>query len=167
MQRINTQINKISNYFSQSDLYVFKIQDAICSGDALALKESLTFLLKSSTSFFDTAKESFYHGFVLGLLAIMCDGYRLSSNKESGKGRYDICLIPLSNKMPGVLIELKTKSDCSPIELKDVALEAINQIDEKEYDSELKNLGVTKILKYGLAFSGKNVEIEMKEESNS
>ena len=72
-------------------------------------------------------------------------GHRLCSNKESGNGGYDICLIPLSNKMPGILIELKAKKDCSSIELKEVAIEAINQIDEKEYDSELKNLGVTKI----------------------
>ena len=135
------------------------VQEAVYTGNAGALKERLSTLLKTSISFYDTAKESFYHGLMLGLLAMTDDKYQESSNDESGDGRYDICLTPKQANLPGVIIELKAAKKCSSEELKQLADRALQQIEEKHYDAQLRQAGVTEIIKYGVAFSGKNVEI--------
>lgn len=135
------------------------VQEAVYTGNAGALKERLNTLLKTSVSFYDTAQESFYHGLMLGLLAMTDDKYQESSNDESGDGRYDICLTPKQANLPGVIIELKAAKKCSSEELKQLADRALQQIEEKHYDAQLRQAGVTEIIKYGVAFSGKNVEI--------
>ena len=112
-------------------------------------------------SFYDTAGENFYHGLMLGLLAMTDSRYKISSNGESGDGRYDICLIPQQKNLPGIIIELKAEKKCSASELKKLAADAIRQINDKQYDTQLLQTGVTNIIKYGVAFSGKNTEITM------
>lgn len=79
--------------------------------------------------------------------------------KESGNGRYDIQLNPTENKLPGIIIELKSAKNCSEEELKELATTALKQINDKKYDTELKSAGVKNIIKYGVAFSGKNVAV--------
>ena len=85
--------------------------------------------------------------------------YLVTSNRESGEGRYDICLQPKRSHLPGILIELKAGKDCSAEELKELAQIALQQIEEKQYDVELRSNGIQTILKYGVAFSGKKVEV--------
>lgn len=115
-------------------------------------------LLTQSVSSFDAAGENFYYGFMLGLCALF-GGTFFSSNKESGDGRYDIQLKPVNKNLPGILIELKAEKDCSGEQLKKLSEIALKQIIDKKYDTEMTSEGIKTIYKYGVAFSGKNVEI--------
>ncbi len=134
------------------------IQEAIFSGDHLRLKTLIQTLLMQSVSSYDTAGENFYHGFMLGLCALL-GGSFLTSNRESGDGRYDIQLKPVNKNLPGILIELKAEKNATSEQLKALSQTALNQIMVKKYDTELKAAGIETIYKYGVAFSGKNVEI--------
>lgn len=134
------------------------IQEAIFSGDNIRLKKLIEKLLLQSVSSFDTAGENFYHGFMLGLCALLGE-YFVSSNKESGNGRYDIQLKPTRKGLPGILIELKAEKKCSDDQLRKLSESALQQIIDKNYDTELKVAGINNIYKYGVAFSGKKVEI--------
>lgn len=137
---------------------VISVQEALYSADSNMLKKSLETLLLQSASCFDTIGENFYHGFMLGLCAAL-EPYKRDSNKESGKGHYDIQLRPLVKNLPGIIIELKSAKNCSEGELKELATTALKQINDKKYDMELKSSGVNNIIKYGVAFSGKNVAV--------
>jgi hypothetical protein len=95
---------------------------------------------------------------MLGLCALL-GGAFVSSNRESGDGRYDIQLKPKAPHLPGILIELKAAKGCSTEELKKLSQKALEQIREKKYETELQAVGITDIIRYGVAFSGKNVEI--------
>lgn len=134
------------------------IQEAIFSGDNEKLKTMLQTLITQSVSSFDAAGENFYHGFMLGLCALL-GGSFISSNKESGDGRYDIQLKPVKKNLPGILIELKSEKNCSGEQLKKLSETALQQIIDKKYDTEMTTEGIKTIYKYGVAFSGKNVEI--------
>lgn len=134
------------------------IQEAIFSGDNEKLKDLIQTLLIGSVSAFDVAGENFYHGFMLGLCALL-GGSFVSSNRESGDGRYDIQLKPTKKNLPGILIELKTEKNCTTEQLKKLSEKALEQIIDKKYDTELVAAGVQNIYKYGVAFSGKMVEI--------
>lgn len=135
------------------------IQVALYSGNRDKLKAGLERLLLQSVSYYDAAKESFYHGLVLGLCAIMDNRYEITSNRESGDGRFDICLRPRSLQLPGVLIELKASDNRDG--LKELAKDAVNQIERKRYSAVLEEAGVSSVLKYGVAFCGKYVEVEL------
>lgn len=134
------------------------IQEAIFSGDNGKLKTAVQTLLTQSVSSFDTAGENFYHGFILGLCALL-GGSFVSSNKESGDGRYDIQLKPNKKNLPGILIVLKAEKNCTEAELKKLSETALKQINDKKYDTELISDGIKTIYKYGVAFSGKKVEV--------
>lgn len=134
------------------------IQEAIFSGDRNKLQKQIQTLLTQSVSSFDTAGENFYHGFMLGLCALL-GGSFISSNRESGDGRYDIQLKPMNKNLPGILIELKAEKDCTEEQLKKLSETTLQQIINKKYDTELVAAGVETIYKYGVAFSGKKVEI--------
>ena len=136
------------------------IQEAIFSGDKQKLQKLIQTLLTQSVSFFDGAGENFYHGFMLGLCALL-GGSFVSSNKESGDGRYDIQLKPTRKNLPGILIELKAEKSCTEDQLKTLSQTALQQIISKKYDAELTAAGIETIYKYGVAFSGKKVEIAM------
>lgn len=143
------------------------IQEAIWANNGKQLKALLEKLLRESVSFHDTAKEIFYHGLVLGLCAIFSDHYCVTSNSEAGDGRYDIQLMPKEANRPGFLFELKAEKDCSGSKLKELAQIALQQIEDNHYDAEMQSRGVRTIIKYGVAFSGKSVEIASSEESFS
>ena len=132
---------------------------ALCSGNSEKLKVSLEKLLLQSVSYYDVAKESFYHGFVLGLCAVMDNRYEITSNREAGDGRFDICLKPRDSHLPGILIELKAASNQNG--LKELAKDAVRQIHNKRYSVVLEEAGVTSVLKYEVAFFGKFVEVEL------
>ena len=99
---------------------------------------------------------------ILGLIALTDNNYKIRSNRESGDGRYDICMIPRDEKYPGIIMELKAENGLNETELDILSSEALNQIDTKRYDMELRNDGVKNILKLGIAFSGKKVKIKTK-----
>lgn len=135
------------------------IQEALYSNDVKRLQKEMSRLLLQSVSCYDTAGENFYHGFVLGLCAIMENRYHISSNGESGEGRFDIQLFPRSENMPGILIELKAVKNLSGDKLKQLSASALAQIEDRRYDTEMTSKGIKTIFKYGVAFSGKQVEI--------
>lgn len=155
-------LQKLEYIIPQSS--VISVQEALYSADSDMLKKRLETLLLQSASCFDTVGENFYHGFLLGLCAAL-EPYKSTSNKESGNGRYDIQLNPTEKKLPGIIIELKAAKNCSEEELKELAITALKQINDKKYDTELKSAGVKNIIKYGVAFSGKNVAV-VSESSN-
>ena len=150
-------LQKLNNIVPQAT--AISIQEAIYSGDTAALQKNLGTLLMQSVSSYDTIGENFYHGLVLGLCATLDNRFYITSNRESGEGRYDICLCPKDGKLPGILIELKAAKDCSEDELKELSEKALAQIDSRKYETELTVKGVRNILKYGVAFSGKRVQI--------
>lgn len=128
-----------------------------CFKEKLSLQESIN--MNKSISFYDGGSERFYHGLILGLIALMDNQYTIKSNRESGDGRYDICLFPKEPKYPGIIMEFKWKSNLDIDTLDALAKDALLQIDEKRYDSEMAEIGITDILKLGIAFSGKKVKI--------
>ena len=151
-------LNKLTNIIPQASSVA--IQEAIYVGDIEKLKKHLHKFLMQTVSNFDTSGENFYHGLMLGICAMVDNNYIVSSNRESGYGRFDIQLMPKANsKLPGILIELKAEKFVSGDELKRLAKAAIEQINEKQYETEMKTKGINNIIKYGIAFSGKSVEI--------
>ena len=138
---------------------VASIKKALVRGDAERLRENIHSLLVSSVSYFDTAKECFYHGLVLGMVSVLSE-YKVKSNRESGNGRFDIMLIPASSKLPGIVIELKARKDsCTREMLAALAETAKEQVISKDYFQELRDCGTDRIIVFGMAFSGKDVEV--------
>ena len=135
------------------------VQEALYRGDVAALQASLKKIMLQSASYYATVGELFYHGFTLGMTAMMDDRYIVTSNRESGGGRYDLQLMPKGPSLPGILIEIKAGKDCDEQELKRLAEEALRQIEKQKDDTELTMNGVGNVLKYGVAFCGKNVKI--------
>ncbi len=152
-------LRKLDNIIPQST--AISIQEAVYSGDGVKLKALIQTLLMQSVSCYDTAGENFYHGFMLGLCALLGGSYT-TSNRESGDGRYDIQLMPKNDLLPGIIIELKAEKDRSADELKKLSETALKQIEDKKYDTEMTAKGVMTIYKYGVAFSGKAVEVATK-----
>lgn len=150
-------LQKLGNVVPQST--AISIQEAIYGNNTVELQKQLGKLLLQSASCYDTVGENFYHGLVLGLCAILDNRYIIHSNRESGEGRYDIQLMPKEKKKPGFLIELKAGKNCSEEELKALSEDALQQIYDRKYDTEMITNGIETIFKYGVAFSGKKVEI--------
>ena len=135
------------------------IQKAIYTGNVAEFKTQLEKLLLQSVSCYDTVGENFYHGLVLGLCVMLEKYYYITSNRESGEGRYDIQLLPRDKRFPGILLELKAEKNCEAEDLKKLSLKALQQIKDKKYDMAMITAGVEHIWKYGVAFCGKQVEI--------
>ena len=136
-----------------------KIAESLYADDYKKLQKAIAEYMDKSISFYDAGAESFYHGLVLGLIALMDNQYKIKSNRESGDGRYDISLIPRENRYPGIIMELKWKKDLNEDELIKLADQALTQIDNNRYDAEMKEDGIQDVLKFGIAFSGKKVYI--------
>ncbi|MBQ1914249.1 MAG: PD-(D/E)XK nuclease domain-containing protein, partial [Selenomonadaceae bacterium] len=142
-----------------SRVTLFEMLDAMTEGKAGLFRKHLEKILKDSVSYHDTAQpESFYHGLILGFSVLMEDEYRVESNRESGYGRFDIAFFPLKDSEPGVILELKSANSEEAME--GAAKEALRQIEEKAYITELSQQGVKEVWKYGIAFHGKKVWLE-------
>ena len=150
-------LQKLENLIPQAT--AIAVEEAIFSGNGEKLRDIISNFLIQSVSAFDAAGENFYHGFMLGVCALFGNSY-VTSNRESGDGRYDIALSPKVNNLPGIIIELKAEKNCDENELQELAKTALKQINDKKYDTELKSKGVKTIYKYGVAFSGKHVAVE-------
>lgn len=143
---------------------VMKIHEALYMNNKENLQTELRKLLLQTVSYNDAASETFYHGFLLALCALMDNQYYVTSNRESGEGRYDISLMPQKEELPGIIIEVKAEKDSTEEGLKSLAKVAIEQIDIKKYDTDMKMQGVSEIYKYGVAFCCKKVEVVMERE---
>lgn len=136
--------------------------ESLYANDICKLQKALSEYMEKTISFYDAGAEGFYHGLTLGLITLMDNHYRIKSNRESGDGRYDICLFPRENTYPGIIMELKWKSGLNENGLEALAKDALSQIDEKRYDIEMKDAGIKNVMKLGIAFSGKKAVIRAK-----
>lgn len=144
-----------------SDNTVSEIEKSIYLNDEIRLQKALRNYMITTISFFDGAAEGFYHGMVLGLVACLSSKYYIQSNREAGDGRFDLHLVPKDRQLPGILMEFKAASHADRDQLRNLADEAINQINKNHYYDDLRNQQITNIVKYGIAFSGKNVEVKI------
>ena len=152
---------KILKWFNEKikneDLSI--LYTSIIKGEVDVFQREVNRLLKKTISFND-AYENFYHGFMIGLLSHM-DGYIVKSNRESGDGRCDIYIKPLSIFDKAVIIEMKVCD--KPKELFTKPQDALQQIEDKKYEYELNESGYEDIIKYGMAFYRKDCIIKIKE----
>ena len=166
----------IEIYFKDSETFL-DMTDALTTGNIEKFKFELNKILLENIGIFDVIgiyKEQFYHGLMLGLILMLKNEYEISSNNFSGKGRYDLLLKPknIFERKEGIIIELKAinidnlklNSEKIHEKLLSECEVALNQIEEKEYTSILKNAGIDNILKIGIAFFGKEFEVKFKRE---
>ncbi len=148
---------EVLNRTNQNSLAI-SISQAIFSKDTQKLQALLEDFMVKSISSIDGANEGFYHGMMLGLCAILGNRYKIRSNRESGLGRFDIQLMPLTKGMPGFIFEFKHTKD-EHTDLSALADSALQQIETKKYDTELRDNGVNSIISIGIAFRGKSAVV--------
>lgn len=148
---------EVLNRTNQNSLAI-SISQAIFSKDTQKLQALLEDFMVKSISSIDGANEGFYHGMMLGLCAILGNRYKIRSNRESGLGRFDIQLMPLTKGMPGFIFEFKHSKD-EHTDLSALADSALQQIEAKKYDTELRDNGVNSIIRIGIAFRGKSAVV--------
>lgn len=149
---------EVLNRTNQNSLAI-SISQAIFSKDTQKLQALLEDFMVKSISSIDGANEGFYHGMMLGLCAILGNRYKIRSNRESGLGRFDIQLMPLAKGMPGFIFEFKHTKD-EHTDLSALADSALQQIETKKYDTELRDNGVNSIISIGIAFRGKSAVVK-------
>lgn len=148
--------------------------EAFLLGDTDAMNEYMNLITLQMFSSFDTGTipsksqpERFYHGFVLGLIVDLADRYVITSNRESGFGRYDVMLEPRDKEEDAMILEFKVFNARKEVSLEDTVQSALAQIEEKKYEAALiaKGIPAGHIRKYGFAFEGKNVLVGTSGES--
>ena len=140
-----------SNYFNP-------IMRTLLEGNIEEFGRMLEEIFLINTSFHDLKGEKVYHSLFLGMLIWLRDKYEVKSNGERGHGRYDAMLIPLDKIKPAYVFEFKVSKTIKGLNAK--AEEALEQIKEKQYDAGLKEKGISKIYRIGIAFKGKNVKVK-------
>ena len=159
----------IHGWFADYDSGYNDFVSALLQNDRKAMNVYMNRVALSTFSFFDTGNkpsqenepERFYYGFVLGLIVELEDRYTITSNRESGFGRYDVMLEPKKSGDDAYILEFKVQDPAEEQDLEATVHSALRQIEEKKYDSALKAKGFTQeqIRKYGFAFQGKKVLI--------
>ncbi len=159
--------NMFRKWFSSTDSDYNDFIKALLHDDMDAMNHYMNKVSLATFSYFDTGKgplgnepERFYHGFVLGLIVELTDKYVITSNRESGFGRYDIIMEPRRPENDAIIIEFKVQHS-SEKNLADTVQKALEQIEERNYQSTLLSRGIPeeRIRKYGFAFCGKKVLI--------
>ncbi len=159
----------IKGWFAGGDVPYNEFLKALLMGDLKAMNRYMNQVALETFSSFDSGRkpsdktnpEHFYHGFVLGLMAEFIGRYRITSNRESGFGRYDVMLEPLKDGDPAFVLEFKVHDPEDEASLADTVQAALEQIEEKAYDTGLTARGISRdrIHHYGFAFEGKKVLI--------
>jgi hypothetical protein len=163
----------ILEWFDNGDDSYNDFVKALLAGDLDAMNEYMNDVALNTFSYFDTGTavdidgnqrqrpERFYHGFVLGLLVSLGKDYELTSNRESGFGRYDVMIVPRDGESDAFILEFKVRNARREETLDDTVAAALAQIEEKQYEASLAARGIQKgrIRKYGFAFEGKKVLI--------
>lgn len=159
----------VEGWFSDETVPYNDFLKAFLAKDLDYMNEYMNRVAEATFSTFDTGRnpsddtnpERFYHGFVLGLIVELAGKYRVTSNRESGFGRYDVMLEPLEKTKDAFVLEFKVFNPRKEKTLEDTVANALQQINEKDYDCELLSRGIQKenIFHYGLAFEGKKVLI--------
>ena len=156
----------IEEWFDNGSNMTGDFIEAMLAGDLYAMNSYMNDIALDTFSSFDVAgkeesrirPENFYHGLVLGLIVSLRDQYRIVSNRESGMGRYDIAMYPLQKDLDAFILEFKVMNEKKEKEIEDTARNALLQIEEKAYETDLLAAGIPreKIYKLGIAFAGKN-----------
>lgn len=169
-QEVQFMFNSIiRSWFSGTDGKYNEFVQALLKNDKKAMNAYMNKTALASFSFFDTGKrpsedtepERFYHGVVLGLIVDLRDQYIITSNRESGFGRYDVILEPRNKQQNAFILEFKVHDPGEEATLADTVASALQQIEEKQYAADLEQRGIPsdQILKLGFAFEGKHVLI--------
>ncbi len=159
----------IESWFAEEDTAYGNFKEALLAGNLDYMNQFMNQVALTSFSSFDSGTkpserlepERFYHGFVLGLIVDLAGKYHIMSNRESGFGRYDVVMEPLQKSLDAIVIEFKVQNLAKEEKLEQTVQNALLQIEEKKYDTELLARGIpkSKIRHYGFAFCGKKVLI--------
>ena len=155
---------QILNWFKKVNNSRKNFQEALLADNLKYMNKFMSDISKNIFSFFDTSgnePERFYHAFVLGIIVDLKNRYEIRSNRESGFGRYDVTMFPEQSNDHGIVIEFKTLENDTEKNLQDTCKNALKQIKEKKYISELvsRGIGTSNIYVYGFSFKGKEVLI--------
>lgn len=159
----------IRKWFSGTDIVYNDFIKAMLNNDVKSMNIYMNKIALTTFSYFDSGRkpseeaqpERFYHGFVLGLVVELAERYNITSNRESGFGRYDVMLEPKRKDDFAVIMEFKVRETEEEASLEETANEALEQIERQKYVASLEARGIAaaKIRKYGFAFEGKKVLI--------
>ena len=160
--------NMVRDWFAEVETEYNDFIQALLQDDVQAMNDYMNEVAEYLFSSFDTGKEPskktperFYHGFVLGLVVDLQNRYIITSNRESGFGRYDVMLEPKKQEDPAIILEFKVFNGNREQTLEDTVQAALAQIEEKQYAAQLVEKGIpeNRIRRYGFAFQGKKVRI--------
>ncbi|HBY05854.1 MAG: hypothetical protein UV38_C0003G0236 [candidate division TM6 bacterium GW2011_GWE2_42_60] len=155
-----TYKNSFSTWFAEGSgmRNYTKMLEGLVAGEMESFQDYFMKFTRDTLSIFDVhgdEPERFYHALVLGMLATLASTHEVRSNRESGYGRYDVSLIPKDLSKPGIILEFKKVNIKRKETLKTAAQNALNQIKERDYETELRARGLKDIIKLGISFKGK------------
>lgn len=149
-------LDKVRKELAVSDLMM--MMEYLLSGNSAKFMVMFNKYLLLTVSTYDTAnKESFYHGLMLGMVALLMPEYNVKSNRESGYGRFDLAIFPKDKTKTGVVMEFKVAANED--DLNRQAKQAVAQIHEKNYLAEFNSQGIENVQCYGIAFCGKKMKL--------